>query len=101
MVEGGGDEHALGAVLPDPDDGHVHDVLDLADVLEALGADRGGASLGDGGGDLRHGARIPHRLAGIGLAGDDQRAIEGGDQGRERGGHGRVLPGVRDEAAHR
>src|SRR5690606_18749037 len=86
-------EHALLTVLPDPDHGHVHGGPDLADVREPLGADGGGAALGHGRRALRHGARIAHGLAGIGLAGDDQGALERGDERRERGGHEGVLPG--------
>src|SRR5699024_5000037 len=65
----------------DADHGDVHGGSHLADVLEALGPDRTGATGLDRGGDLRHGARIAHRLTGVGLAGDDQGVLESGDHG--------------------
>src|SRR5699024_5961333 len=85
VIEGGRDEHTVDAVLPDPDHRDVHRRLHGADVLEPLGAHRRGTAGPHGLCDLGHGARIAHRLSGVGLAGDDQAAFEAGDQWVHRG----------------
>jgi len=88
MGEGGSDEDAVVAVLPQTDDGYVDVLADEGQIRQALSADADGTTGDAGLGHLVHGAGIPHRLTRIGLGGGDEPAPQALQDGMEAGGGG-------------
>ena len=88
MGEGGSDEDAVVAVLPQTDDGYVDVLADEGQIRQALSTDADGTAGDTGLGHLVHGAGIPHRLTRIGLGGGDEPAPQALQDGMEAGGGG-------------